>query len=303
METEINEVKEEIKEEKKINKAIVTFFSFVIIIMIGITLYSRYIATSGLKVKEYKIVNSKIKENFHGLKIVQLSDVYYGSTINQKELENVVNKINYINPDIVIFTGNLVYQNIELEKGYETIISDTLSKINAKLGKFAIKGDADINLTSWDLIISNSGFKDLNNTYDTIYKETGDYILITGLSSVLDIEKSLDEKMNSTVEYLNKLQDEEKNNLYKILVMHEPDLIDDIKLDYDLALAGHSLGGQIRLPYFGATMKFDNSRKYYDEYYKVGNTDLYISSGLGIAHTPFRLFNRPSINFYRITKK
>ena len=40
----------------------------------------------------------------------------------------------------------------------------------------------------------------------------------------------------------------------------------------------------------------------YEGYYKVSNTDLYISSGLGESRINFRIFNKPSINFYRINK-
>ena len=47
-------------------------------------------------------------------------------------------------------------------------------------------------------------------------------------------------------------------------------------------------------------IKPDGAKKYYDEYYKVGNTDLYISSGLGTSELDFRFFNRPSFNFYQL---
>ena len=44
------------------------------------------------------------------------------------------------------------------------------------------------------------------------------------------------------------------------------------------------------------------SKKYYENYYKVNDTDLYVSSGIGESRINFRLFNKPSINFYRINK-
>ena len=40
----------------------------------------------------------------------------------------------------------------------------------------------------------------------------------------------------------------------------------------------------------------------YENYYKVNDTDLYVSSGIGESRINFRLFNKPSINFYRINK-
>ncbi len=78
-----------------------------------------------------------------------------------------------------------------------------------------------------------------------------------------------------------------------------------IKTKYDninLVLAGHSHNGQINIPYIKKLFLPEGSKKYYNNYYKVNNTNLYISSGLGESKINFRLFNKPSINFYRINK-
>jgi len=87
---------------------------FLIVIIIILTLvvctilYSRYIGTSGIEVKERKIVNSKLPESYKGLKIVHLSDIHYGKTINKKKLNKIIDKINLIKPDLVVFTGDLI---------------------------------------------------------------------------------------------------------------------------------------------------------------------------------------------------
>ena len=86
--------------------------------------------------------------------------------------------------------------------------------------------------------------------------------------------------------------------------MHEPDFIDNLNYSYfNLILAGHSHNGQINIPLFGAVTTPEYAKKYYDSYYKVGNSELYISSGLGTSNYNFRFCNKPSINFYRLTKK
>ena len=85
-------------------------------------------------------------------------------------------------------------------------------------------------------------------------------------------------------------------------MLHEPDYIDQIGYeDYDLILAGHSHNGQVRVPFIGAVVLPVGAKKYYKEHYDLGDTKLYISSGIGTSTLNFRLFNRPSINFYRIT--
>ena len=60
---------------------------------------------------------------------------------------------------------------------------------------------------------------------------------------------------------------------------------------------------EVNLPIYGPIIKFEHAKKYYKPYYKIDNTDLYISSGIGTTDFNFRFLNKPSFNFYRLTKK
>ena len=95
---------------------------------------------------------------------------------------------------------------------------------------------------------------------------------------------------------------EQNNAVYKILLTHEPDIIDNTNI-FDLVLAGHSHNSQINLPIIRDFTKIDGAKKYYLPYYKVNNTNLYISGGLGTSNYKLRFLNKPSINFYRIVKE
>ena len=72
------------------------------------------------------------------------------------------------------------------------------------------------------------------------------------------------------------------------------------KREVNLILAGNSLGGQINIPKIGGIIKVNGSKEYIDNYYKINNTDLYVSSGVGTRKYPYRLFNHPSINLFRL---
>ena len=86
-------------------------------------------------------------------------------------------------------------------------------------------------------------------------------------------------------------------------IIHEPDYIEQIEYSkFDVIFSGHSHNGQVRLPIIGSMYEPVGAKKYYDEHYDLNGTDLYISSGVGLSWLPIRLFNRPSFNFYRITK-
>ncbi|MBQ7140313.1 MAG: metallophosphoesterase [Bacilli bacterium] len=271
-----------------------------IIALIGcVFIWARFISTSGLIVNEIKVVKETLPESFNGLKVVHLSDIHYGKTINKNKLERVVEKINLINPDIVVFTGDLIDKDIDITNKMINDISKTLKKIDSKYGKYSVKGNHDYSSDSFLEIMENSDFYILENGYDLIYNEKKDFIYIGGLSS--SIKTNID--YEKTLEYFNI----ETNNkdIFRLMLMHEPDNIDNV-LEYqsmDLALAGHSHGGQIRLPYFGPMMKVKDAKKYPNSHYKINNTDLYVSYGLGTTTYPFRLFNKPSINFYRIYNK
>ena len=271
----------------------------IIILILGLgLLYSRFIATSGLKVKEYKVVNNKITDSYHGLKIIHLSDIHYNSTINEKELNNIVDKVNEIKPDIVVLTGDLIDERLSYDKD---IIINCLSKIEAKLGKFAVSGNHDIPLDDYNYIIKESGFTSLDNKYELIYSKTSERIII---SSIGYGDEDIGIKTEQYDKYISELKADDIKPIYSILLVHEPDTVDNLDLNkYDLILAGHSHAGQVRLPIIGKLYTPEGAKKYCDEYYKINNTDLYISSGLGTSLYKFRLFNKPSFNFYRITNK
>lgn len=275
-------------------------FILILLFIFSVLLYSRFISTSGLKVKEYKIVNSNITDNYHGLKIIHLSDIHYGSIIDSNRLEEIVEKINYINPDVVVITGDLIDKDYILKDEDIKNIINSLSKIKVSLGKYAIRGNHDYYFEDWDMIINNSNFINLDNSYELIYKDGYEPLLISGLSSMQD-ETDFETRYNAL---RKSIKNNNINTIFNILLIHEPDLINSINTDdYDLVLAGHSHNGQVRLPVIGALIKADGAKKYYDEYYRVNNTDLYISSGLGTSGLDFRFFNKPSFNFYRITNK
>lgn len=272
----------------------------IVLIISGLLLYSRFIATSGLNVKEYKVVNDKITDEYHGLKIVHLSDIHFGSTITENDLDHLVNKVNELNPDIVVITGDIIDERISYDKN---ILINYLKQIQSKLGKFAISGNHDLPLDDFNSIVEESGFTNLDNTYKLIYANSSKPIIISGISSNYSDSSNIGTKTAEFDSYIANLTDDIKP-IYSILLIHEPDFIDSLNIDnYDLILAGHSHGGQVKLPLIKKLYTPYGAKKYYDEYYKVNQTDLYISSGLGTSKLKFRLFNRPSINFYRITNK
>lgn len=276
--------------EKKSRKFII--FSLLVILIIALTtIYYPYT----FEVREYKIQNKSIPDSFVGLKIVHFSDVHYGTTIKENELQKIIKKINDIRPDLVLFTGDLFDKNISYSTEELDTLKKELSTIKADLGKFAVTGNHDYENNTFDAIMDESGFKILKNNYNLIHHKDLTPIFIGGVPSSLQDKQDYEE--------LFSYQQEENENqpYYKIILMHEPDNVTKLNTyDVDLVLAGHSHNGQVRLPFIGAVITPKGAKNYYDEYYKVNKTDLFISGGLGTSTLPVRLLNKPSINLYRL---
>ena len=282
---------------KKIIKTIFKLTLFLIVFFSLFYLYTKYATTIGLIVKEKRISDEKIPDSFNGVKIVHFTDTYYGTTITLDEINNLVKEINKRNPDIVIFTGNLIEKDYQLNTKKQEKLIKSLQKINASIEKYAVYGKND-KKGVFSTIMNQSNFIVLDNSYDLIYNNNTP-ILITGLSSYVKNNRNVDEAFKYFKEETH------NSNIYTISIMSETEDLDEIITNYnpDLVLAGNSLNGEVKLPILGGIIKQKGSSKYINEYYKVATTDIYISSGLASPTLGFRILNSPSFNFYRLSNK
>lgn len=293
-----NEIIQEEKREKR-KKLIILGFKIIVFIVTGFLLfytYTTYVSNTMMIVKEDRIVDKDIPNQFNGIKIIHFSDLHYGTTFFEKQLKKMVKEINDRNPDLVFFTGDLIDKEYKISSEESEMINKYLSRIKTKLGKYAVSGEEDGD--EFTTIMNQSGFTILNNDYELLYNDGNEEILLVGLDSSLsgkqDVEKAYE--YFSTEGY--------NSNIYTISLVHEPDSVNEMmQYKNDLVLAGHSHNGNIRIPFIGALSKVEGAKKYDQEYYKINNTKLYISSGMGTNGPGFRLFCRPSINFFRLGSK
>lgn len=260
-------------------------------LLISIILWGFFIETKDFKVKEIAIKVNDLNENFNGFKIAQISDLLLGSTKSVEDLKKVVEQTNKLKPDLIVFTGDLVSNGYSLNKSEISTIKEELLKLDCTLYKYAVIGDNDEKIIDlYTEIMNESNFKILDNASTYIFYKDITPIKITGLTNVDHIKNSLE------------VIDNIETNL-NIVFTHYPDFIDTISNeDIDIVISGHSLNGQIRIPFVGGTLTKTFAKKYIDSYYEVNETKLYVSSGLGTETINFRLFNKPEINLYRLEK-
>lgn len=252
--------------------------------------YARIWSHHFLEIKEFPIINENLASNFNGFKIVHFSDIHFGRTTNEKELDKIVQKINLTNADVVVFTGDLFDNSITLSDKNIDDIKKSFSNIKASIKKIAIYGDQDYtNIERYQEIMNAAGFELLENNNTLIYKNGSEPFLIAGVSSITkeqDIQKSL--------------MTNETNVNYKILLAHEPIVFDQInENEVDFILSGHSLGGLISLPKIGGMIKKENTGDYLSGLYEKEKVKMVVSSGIGTETMSYRFLNNPSINLYR----
>ena len=225
----INEIDKEKRQKKA--KIIIKITSIILVSIFSLLCFSMFIGAKYLVEKEVKITNDKLPNSFHGLKIVQFSDLLYPS-FNEKDLDNLKNKINELKPDIIVFTGNIKRIDYELTKNDISILSKFFNSLESSMNKYAVYGTNDKNFLD---ILENS-FIILDNKESIIYNKEIENIKIIGFNSNnVDTSKISDgsnyniclindpDNINKIKDKLNniKISEEDFNRKKKVLISNE----------------------------------------------------------------------------------
>ena len=251
----------------------------------GCFLYGYFIEPYWIEIKTVNIYTEKFKDI--SLKIIQISDLHCDKNVRNEN--KIVSIINSLKPDIIVFTGDCLNTLDALPK-----FKDTMKKLKADIGKYAVLGNIDF--WCWDNsdLFGNTGFQVLDKGNIKLVKN-GETFYISGLNC----------KYPDT--YYEVLKSIPGNN-YSIFLYHYPDLVEDLKeINVDLYLAGHTHGGQVAIPFYGALITLSKyGKKYESGKYTVGNTILYVNRGIGMegGNIPrVRFCARPEITIFNLKPK
>lgn len=277
--------------EKKKLGILPKIFIAITIVLILLACYMFLLEPKLLITREYAVVNESIPDSFNGFKIVQFSDIHFGRTTNEKEVQKVVQEINLQKPDLLVFTGDLFDSYINLSEDNVEFLKTELAKTTATIGKYAIFGDSDyLNISLYEEIMKEAGFTILTNQNIPIYYEGTTPIYLSGIPTISQGNQDL------TKAFVK----ENDEKAYQILLMHEPVLFQEVKSKSQLVLAGHSLGGLIHIPFVGGVFKKENTGEYDQGMYTGGSSVMYVSNGIGTEDLSVRFLNIPSISLYRL---
>lgn len=271
----------------------------------GIFLYGFTLGWKRLEVNEVEIAWDDLPASFDGYRIVQFSDLHAGAFgSNTRPISRLVGRIGALQPDLLLFTGDLV--NIapeELEP-----FGELLSQLQARDGIFSVAGNHDYceyrhydtpdgaarNFIEVMRRERSFGWQPLLNESHTIRRGT-DSILLLGVEN--DGRPPFPSRGD-----LRKAMQDAPEGIFKILMSHDPthwrrEVLPDT--DIRLTLSGHTHAMQFRLG------RFSPSAWSYDEWgglYREGERVLYVSTGVG-GNLPFRFGAWPSIDVITLKKR
>lgn len=208
-------------------------------------------------------------------RFVHVSDLHHKG--DRVYLEGVVRKINAVAPEFVCFTGDIVEETEHLAEALEL-----MGRIRSPV--YGVPGNHDF----W----SGADF----NTVEKGFAATGGQWLVEHQVAVAKGEIVLTGTACNVP-----LQLQPRAGARNILLMHYPAWADTLTgRKFDLLLAGHSHGGQVRLPFIGALLVPDRVGRYELGLYETSAGPLHVSAGLGWFFLAVRFNCRPEITVFEV---
>lgn len=235
-----------------------------------------------LSIERQEIYLRKLPAKLDGLRVVHLSDLHYGPLVNPRHLERAVKAANDLRPDLIALTGDYISQ----DRMYAAPCAEVVGKLRARYGVYAVLGNHD-HWTDARLIAD-------------LFRAEGIQVLINE-GSRMDLHgesfwlSGVDDTMVG-LEDLSLALAGARHNEFKLLLAHNPTILRRAaRANVDLVLSGHTHGGQV-------TWRSEKSRsgrprrRMLRGLGRRGNTQIYVTRGLGTVVLPIRYGCPPEIS-------
>lgn len=244
---------------------------------------------TALERTDYTVTGGKLPEAFDGFCIVQISDLH--NTVFGSHNERLLAMIREAEPDIIAVTGDMIDSR-------RTDVAAALEFARAAMEIapcYYVTGNHEMRDEAYEELeagLIEAGVTVLRGKSVTLERE-GAKLRIAGVDDPTARTKDSDAFPAVMTGMLVSLTDES----YTVLLSHRPELFDIYQtFGMDLVLAGHTHGGQIRLPFIGGLYGSDTFFPEYDAgLFAREGTAMIVSRGLGNSLFPLRINNRPEV--------
>jgi hypothetical protein len=271
-------------EKTGISYANLKFITLLIsIAVVTVTVTAGYINARHTVIKELKVSINKKAGELKQLKIALASDIHLGTIIGANRFGQMVEKINSLEPDIVLLTGDVIDEDIEPVLRHN--IGDKLLSIKSKYGVYAVTGNHEY-IGGVDEAVKYLCEHNVKMVRDTVIK-IADSFYLAGRE-----DKDRPRFYGKPRKPLDEILSGIDKSLPLIVMNHQPfELKEAEELDADLHLSGHTHHGQMFPINLITRMIYQISYGYRQE----GDTHFYVSCGAGTWGPPIRIGNRPEI--------
>lgn len=257
--------------------------ALVLLAVLAAGLYG-FFEASALRVETVQLISAKLPDGVARLRIVQISDLHLGLIHREEMLAPIVARIEQLNPDLLVATGDIVDAQIShLEE-----LSDLWNRLSPPLGKYAVTGNHEYyaGLDQSLDYLRRSGFTVLRNRVAA----PADFLRIVGV----------DDPAGGGAPDELPLLAQTSQDAFVLLLKHRPTVATGGEGRFDLQLSGHAHGGQI-FPFRLLTRLF---YPLYDGLYRLaGGSVLYTSRGTGTWGPPMRILSPPEITLIEIVRQ
>lgn len=229
------------------------------------------------------------------LRVAVASDLHVGSPYETVEhLKTVVDRINATNPDLICLLGDFVTAdalggNVEPEE-----LTAELSRLRAPAGVAAVLGNHDHAKGSHRMhdALTRAGIRVLEDTAVSIVTPSGP-LWIAGVSDFWSSKHDVKRALGSIP----------SGGTPIIVITHNPDIFPEIPKRVLLTLAGHTHGGQVRLPLIGSPIVPSRyGQRYVMGHIQEDGRDLFVTTGVGTSGIPVRFGVPPVISVLTISR-
>ncbi len=255
--------------------------------------YGLLVEPGELDVEEVEIKLARLPHKFSGYRIAQFSDLHMGGWMNGERLRKVVDLVKKQQPDLVVITGDFFtgpVWNEKIIRAAEEFVAE-ISSLTSKFTTLGVLGNHDYWSSAGETrkALQRGGVIEIGNGLYSIERD-GDELHIAGVDDIWYEHDDLDKVLSLIPETGE-----------AILLAHEPDFAEKSAKTgrFGLQLYGHSHGGQIVLPFFGAPVLPRLGQKYPSGLYKVGDMWQYTNRGVGMV-LPVRINCLPEITIFTL---